>query len=335
MATPQASAEHYRAQQRLTVATLVAVRAAWQAMTPDFDVAWRRVLPRLMVLLSAAQLSAARSAAAYVPAVLEERGIEAPPAGPLVPQSLMGVSSDGRPLDSLLRGAVVAAKSAVASGAEPVQALQTGGRWLDMATRTQLADADRVAVQTVIASRAALGGYVRMVNLPSCGRCIVLAGKWFRWNEGFDRHPGCDCSHIPAQEDNADEVATDPRRAFESMSAEEQDKALTNAGAEAVRLGADVSQVVNARRGMKSTVLHRREALVTTEGTTRRGVYGGSEAAAAGGFTQTRVGRRGYIRNQVERRSRRARLMPETILQIADGDRAEAIRLLRLYGYLA
>lgn len=333
MATPQAAADHYRTQQELTVATLAATRAAWRGMTPDFDASWPQVLRRLMLLLSAAQLNAARSGAQYVPDVLEELDIDAPPATQFVPQSLIGVASDGRPLDTLLHTGVIRAKQAVAQGASPTEALRSGRDWVDMVTQTQIADANRVAVQTVIASRAKLGGYVRMVNLPACGRCIVLAGAFYRWNAGFERHPGCDCRHIPAREDTADEVRTEPRKAFESMTAEQQDKALGQAGADAVRLGADISQVVNARRGMQTTVLHGRESLVTTEGRTRRGVFGGSEAAQTGGYEAVRVGQRGYIKNQVERRAKRARLMPETILEHAE-DRDDAIRLLKLYGYI-
>ncbi len=329
MATPQATAEHYRAQQALTVATIAAARRAWQAMTPDFDGSWARIVRRLLMVLSAAQLNAARSAATYVPDVLEEQGIDAPAEGGLSPQAFVGVASDGRPLDTLLHTAVIRAKQAVADGLDPAAALDRGQRWLDMAVQTQVADANRAAVETVIASRTKLGGYVRMVNLPACGRCIILAGAFYRWNAGFDRHPGCDCRHIPAREDTADELATEPRKAFDAMTREQQEKAFTVAGAEAIRLGADPTQVVNARRGMQTTVLHGRRALVTTEGITRRGEFGRTQTE----FEAVRVGRRGYIRNQVERRAKRARLMPETILKHAE-DREDAIRLLKLYRFI-
>lgn len=302
-------------------------------MTDDFDGSWPRVLRRLLAVISGGQLAAARSAQSYVPRVLDELGIDAPPSAQLIPQALTGVASDGRALDTLLRTAVITSKTAVGQGANVQQALARGARWLDMATQTQVADADRVAVETVIASRIRVGGYVRMVNLPACGRCIVLAGAFFRWNAGFDRHPGCDCRHIPAREDTADDVRTEPRKAFDAMTREQQDKAFTVAGAEAVRLGADITQVANARRGMRTTDLYGRRAKITTEGTTRRGVYGGSAAAKAGGYDVTRIGRYGYIKNQTQRRAKRARLMPETIMQVAE-DRADAIRLLELYGYI-
>lgn len=76
----------------------------------------------------------------------------------------------------------------------------------------------------------------------------------------------------------------------------EQDKVFGKAGAESIRQGADISQVVNARSGMYSA--HGR--LLTT----------------AGG-------------------ARRVRLMPEQIIREAGGNRQEAVRLLGLHGYLA
>ena len=94
------------------------------------------------------------------------------------------------------------AKVAVKSGLPIREALGQAERWLTGVTLTALADTARSVVGADIAQRTAIAGYVRMLNAPSCSRCIILAGKFFRWNEGFLRHPRCDCKHIPAQ--NAD-----------------------------------------------------------------------------------------------------------------------------------
>jgi hypothetical protein len=109
----------------------------------------------------------------------------------------------------------------------------------------------------------------------------------------------CDCIHIPAREDSADDLQTDSRRYFDSLSATEQDKAFTKAGAEAIRNGADVAKVVNARRGIQAASIGGQKVLVTTE--------------AAG---------------------RRPRLMPEAILAASGGNRDEAIRLLKVNGFI-
>ena len=79
-----------------------------------------------------------------------------------------------------------------------------------------------------------------------------------------------------------------------------QEDVFTVAGARAIRDGADMAQVVNARRGMTTAQVGAERILATKAGATRG----------------------------------RVRLMPETIMQIAGSDRPEAIRLLRLHGYL-
>lgn len=318
---PEAAAEHYRAQQRITVAALASTRRSWSRMGRDFDRSWRSVGPRTVLVVAAAQLAAARGGAEYVPAVLAETGQDDDPVGRVVPGALAGVAGDGRPLDSLLYGAVTEAKSAVAGGATPEHALARGRSWLDMAAWTAVADAARAAASVAITARPSVPGYVRMLNPPSCARCVVQAGKWFRWNAGFARHPRCDCRHVPASEDVGRDIRTSPRGYFDSLDEAEQDRIFTRAGARAIREGADIGQVVNARRGMRPAAIGGRDVLITTEGVTRRGLAG-----------QVRAGV-----DEIEGRStpsRRPRLMPEQIYAVAGDDRAEAIRLLARNGYL-
>lgn len=112
---------------------------------------------------------------------------------------------------------------------------------------------------------------MRMLNPPSCSRCSILAGRFYRWNTGFHRHPRCDCVHVQTNAVTAAEtegLVHDPYEYFKSLSPEDQDKNYTKAGAQAIRDGGDIFQVVNSRRGMKPG------GLTTTEGTTRRGNFG-------------------------------------------------------------
>src|SRR5690606_41647788 len=51
-----------------------------------------------------------------------------------------------------------------------------------------------------------VSGYVRMLNPPSCGRCVILAGTETSSRTAFKRHPGCDCRNIPAAEATRDDV---------------------------------------------------------------------------------------------------------------------------------
>lgn len=271
-------------------------------MGEDFDRTWAEVAPRLIALASAAQLAAARSGAAYVPAVLEETGQIDDPAGEVNPRAFAGTAADGRSLDGLLVGAVVAAKSASGQGLPLREALARGGRWLDMTAQTLVADAGRQATGVGIAVRPAVTGYVRMLNPPSCARCAILAGKRFKWNAGFARHPRCDCVHIPASEDVAGDLRTNPEAAARAG----QISDLRDAERRALAEGADLSQLVNARRGSSG--------LTTTEGATRRGLAGKRLGAGRG--------------------QRARRLSPEGVYRQAGDDRAEAVRLLREHGYL-
>jgi hypothetical protein len=247
------------------------------------------------------------------------------------------MASDGRPLDSLIYQPAITALQTIQRGGTVTQAMAAGAFATDMIVRTQVTDAGRVADGVALAAEPSLDGYVRMLNLPSCSRCIILAGKFYAWNDGFERHPNCDCVHIAAPEDNADDLRTNPKKLFESMTEAEQDKTFTIAGAQAIRDGADMNQVVNVRRGaaglapaggrvtaaevkvlrggrgmarLQPTTVGGEQLLVSTEGTTRRG------------FAGRRLG------------GRSPRLMPEQIYKIADGDRDEALRLLFRNGYL-
>lgn len=251
-------------------------------------------------LVSAGQAVAASAADGYLDEVLDELGIDTAAVATVDATAFAGVASDGRPLDTLLYEPIVRTKLAVATKSNTAP-LASGEASLIRIVTTQLQDAGRASVGAGIAARPAVSGYVRMLNPPSCGRCAVLAGKRFRWNAGFQRHPHCDCRHIPASENIAGDLTTDPRRYFDSLTDDQQARYFGEGGAAAIREGADIGQVVNARRGMTA-------AGTTTEGTTRRGVAG-------------------------QRLGGRTRLMPERIMAEARS-RAAAIDALREHGYL-
>jgi hypothetical protein len=200
------------------------------------------------------------------------------------------------------------------------------GGLADMAryASTAVADTARSADQVAMAANPNCVAYVRVVQLPACSRCIVLSGRMYSRSEGFLRHPNCDCQTLPLREKDWPSVPT-PQQLFDRMPAGEQRRVFTVAGAEAIRSGADVGQVVNARRGMGTTHLAGRSLQVTSEGTTRRGLYG-SRARRAGGEFARFPGQR-YSRVTTPR------LMPEEILRVADS-RSEQLRLLRRYGYI-
>src|SRR5690606_25685747 len=133
--------------------------------------------------------------------------------------------------------------------AAPRLAVREAGRWLERAASTALSDTARQG-EVVAMARRPVAGYVRMLVPPSCSRCALLAGKFYRFNDGFLRHPYCGCRHMPASEALAGDLALAARVYFDSLSEAEQRRVFTVAGAEAIRDGADIGRVVNARRGM-------------------------------------------------------------------------------------
>jgi hypothetical protein len=111
----------------------------------------------------------------------------------------------------------------------------------------------------------------------------------------------CDCRHIPAVEDGADDLRTDPQAYFRSLSRTDQARYFGTGGAEAIRLGGDIGQVVNAERGAAG--------MYTTEGTTKRGLAG-------------------------SRLQGEPRLTPEAIVAAYGDDREGAIEALFQAGYI-
>jgi len=330
---PTAPTEFYALQQRVNTTARNEVRRLWRKVGNDFDGGWARISPQIFNVISEAQRQVAEGSVPYL-AKLADETTDAPPEAELAPRSLVGVASDGRALESLSYGAVVTAGEAYNGGATTRQALKVGGNWLDAMTALQVADAARVATSIGACVRPEWGGYVRYLNPPSCSRCAVLAGKWFKWNAGFERHTRCDCQHFPAANSGYAEsegFIGNPDDAWRNGHV----KDLTKVQRQALEDGADLSQIINARRGMSTTTTIKGTRFdFTTEGVTRRGRYGRSEFGGSLGYNATRTGRsQGFIQNQVVRTSKRSRITPETIYRVAT-DRADAIRLLRNYGYV-
>jgi hypothetical protein len=348
---------HYARQQAIAHRAAARVRQVWRRIDRrDISGSWQELAPQLMEAVSDAQTAAAALADPYLDAVLAAEDADPAAAGHVVPGALAGIASDGRPLISLLYQPVIDWKVRMAAGQSMEDAFRGSMASALRITRTQVADAGRGATGAAMAGRRTIQGYVRVVQPPACGRCIILAGKEFGWNKGFQRHPRCDCIHLPttliARNQHRGRVGSDgftpttrpgsgspgfidPRAYFDSLSRAEQERVFGEAGARAIRQGADLSQIVNARRGMQTMTAYGRRVLATTEGTTRRGAFYRLERAR----TEQRTGTR-FARDRIEARQglprfelRTPRLMPEEIYRLAQS-RDEAVRLLRRFGYL-
>jgi hypothetical protein len=300
----RSAVDHHVAQTRLSIEALRAMRRARG-----------RSLSYKVGLVSDFQQRAMREAVAAVGLMLAEQRITAPAEATVLTGSLEGWASDGRDMAGLV-------EVATAPTVRPDV--------VDTVMLTQVADAGRFGAALAMATRPRVTRYVRMVQAGACSRCAILAGREYRSQEAFDRHPRCNCVHIPSTEALAGDATTDPNAYFDSLSAAEQDRTFTKAGAEAIRLGADPIQVVNARAGMSTaqvamrgvgdrwtasgrlvrTKAFGRDVYTTTEGMTKRG-------------TAYRV-----------RGGKSVRLMPESIIELADSP-AERTRLLKAHGYIA
>lgn len=245
MPTPDASVDFYRRLQRFQVVLITAGRRAWSRMGTDFDRSWVRIAPGLVTVTAAAQLAAARTATEYVPAVLAETGQPDEPDARVRPQAFAGVAADGRSLPGLLYGSVARAKASIGNGLSPGPALAVGGRWLDTLLQGAVTDAGRLATEAEIATRDGLG-FLRMVNPPCCPRCAKLAGRWYRYDAGFKRHPGCDCSVVPSTREGWERLSVSPDELFESGNV----RGLTKRETERLAVGDDRNKVINESRDM-------------------------------------------------------------------------------------
>lgn len=286
------------------------------------------VLPGAYGTLQDAQRAAAEGADEYVAQSTAAMGLDPATQYRTDPTAFTKSAADGRPLATMLTVPVLRGRLAIQQRGQSADwVLGQVRQSVALMTASEIQDAGRSSAGVAMAATPTVLGYVRVVGAGACALCTVLAGRWYRYNAGFLRHKRCQCTGVPAGAAHSSRIKgwqTDPRDYFHTLSAADQSRIFTIAGAKAIRDGADISQVVNARsrrRGVSSlqtATFGDRRVLVTTEGATRRGLYGG---------LRTRL-------EQIEGRSvSRLRLTPDAIYSLAR-DREEAVRLLARNGYL-
>ncbi|MEO3978780.1 hypothetical protein [Streptomyces sp. CAU 1734] len=326
------------------------VQALWRELDRrDLTGSWESYVgPAVVAAVTAGQFASAAAADAYVDSVVRADGGRPDAAGMIRPSAFAGAAADGRSLETLLYLPVITAKQGIAAGMSDVEAMMRGLERLLRMAATEVADAGRTATGAAIAGRRTIQGYIRVVSPPACARCIILAGKEFGWNRGFQRHPRCDCVHVPstliarsggrrpgsvARESFTPTTRPggrgflDPREYWNSLSPREQDRIFTRDGAKAIRDGASIGSVVNARRGMYTAGPRGNREIATYSGTGRLSMYYhvARQRAYQDGTANPRYPRRFQLRAP--------RLMPEQIYRIARS-RDEAIALLRQYAYI-
>lgn len=295
---------HYRNQQKVALAGVRAVRRVVKAATTP-AAATTAATTTLATYQLASALNGARTMAA-------EAGRELLTA----PAAFAGTTQLGWPIETPIETIIDRLTADIEQDIQRMTDQMLAG--LDLFVQSEIIAAGADAASVEIVMEPAWTNYVRVLVPPSCDRCTILAGRIYRDNESFARHPGCDCQHFPvsswAEAERAG-LITDPMVAFDRGLV----RGLSRADTQAIRDGADIQEVVNAKRGggrrpkgmtnAISAEVFGRTVKATTEGTTKRAAWRKAHPGLP------------------------IRLRPESLYEHAK-DRDDLLRLLRLYGYL-
>lgn len=303
---PQAARAFYNTLARLRSKSQDLAARAWGDVSPAFlSESWVRIGPQFVSQLALLQVQAATAGSEYGAATLAAQGTWVPPEAFVDAGAFGGWASSGARLAVPMGSPIIDVKALIGGGMGVAPAMKRGLGALQTLSGLQVSDAGRGSAAIDTAARQDVG-YTRMLNPPSCSRCVVLAGKFYRWNEGFRRHPRCDCVHVQTQASStqaarSEGLVDDPYDYFHSLSEADQDRVFGQGYAASIRDGGDIYQVVNSKRG--------RVGAFTTEGTTRRG----------------------YARGSLNRGQRR--MTPDTIYRL-NPKREDALAALRQQGYI-
>ena len=246
-------ADLWYASQQLTANQAVRqVGALWDTIDPDAIMeSWAARIPDAVTAIQGGQLTATSGAQAYIRSIVVAAGET--PTGTLevVPHALV----DSRELlTGLLNAPATRTFDALRAGASDREALISGKYVAAGITHSGVSGAGTDGASLAMAAEPTIAGFVRYLVPPSCSRCITLAGAFYKWNAGFNRHPNDDCVHRPVTHTEAanrahlSDPTTDPRKAFDSMTPKQQDRAYGRADADKIRKGADPIKVSNLDR---------------------------------------------------------------------------------------
>lgn len=324
-------ARRYSAKQLAEIeAAQAAIRQQWRRVGTNFDAGWMLIRPTVTAILLEAQRRLAQRANEFTPAILEDTGqtraLKA--SGEINIDAIVGVTGAGYQVADVLSTAPIRAKQGIAEGLAAYQALSKAGEWLERTSGGVLSDTVRTT-QSLGSYTHAVAGYVRMVNGGACGRCVLLAGKWFRKNRGFSRHsPTCRCFHIPAGENVAGDWQTDPRAYFDALDPSQQAKLVGGiANAQAVHDGADIGRIINAYRPNAGMRMAQMGSVRVVDGMK----FSNRESVAVFFGTKRSAGTGRRLREVSV--SKPQRLMPETIAQLAKDD-ADRLLLLKRHHWI-
>lgn len=346
MASPfDLARSHQRTRIRVASDAVQRASASWRTADLDYlEASWGVIAPVLVNQVAEAQRVAATQSDTFIDDAISVQGGRAGEAT-VNPDAFTGVMVDGREIGAAMYGAVTTTKALIGRGLAAPRAFEAGSAFLATIVQSAIADAGRQSDRVSMIAKQ-ITRYVRVISPGACSRCAILAGKASA-AQAFDRHPNCHCTACPLPEWDSPVPSGFFKSAddyFESLAPADQNRVFTNAGAAAIRNGADIQNVVNARRGavgpggltevrsgLKAPLGYdvngnRIRVFATSEGTTLRGAYGRAEHRR-----QQELEKRPGDRY---RRTTSLRLMPETIVQMAGGDAEKMRRLLKQYAYI-
>ena len=140
------------------------------------------------------------------------------------PAGFAGQTASGAPLGALLSSYGPAYQVLLGKGftTSAASAAVRGNIQRDIANEVTQANYNSLYSGTLGAR--SVRGYKRiLIGATNCSRCVVLAGARY-YVEGFQRHPGCNCAHVPvnaeadASTDFNSATQVDGRRYYESLS---------------------------------------------------------------------------------------------------------------------
>jgi hypothetical protein len=168
------------------------------------------VAPDLLAATSHVQSVAADMGAGFVRRSVLASDLEP---GPLVnADAFAGVSSAGGDLLHELYSPLVGTYVDLAAGVETPVALSRGLDSMDRVLATLTHDAARQGSSVATVGTREVHYFIRGVSPGSCDKCILLSGKHYKVNAGFERHPSCRCFHIPGVSIYTDPVDGSPGR---------------------------------------------------------------------------------------------------------------------------
>lgn len=298
---------------------MLLARREWARIDPtgDWFAQWSQIAPRLTAVVYAAQIGAATDGSASVATALLEAKHPEPKLAEVVPAAFAGwvtpswTGEDGVSLAYYLLTPVATARNA--TGAAP-DMLAAGGKVLESLVQYAVTEAAAHAHDAqVVATRNTYSVFTEPGSM--CQRCAALVGKRYKPGTHVKRHPRCD----GVMEARSDAVPFKPEPLDPSRV-----KDLTIGQREAIDSGADLNQVINAKRAGAVSGIY------TTEGTTRRGFGYFAIQTRHSAFNKAldrKLPGKRYASTSV------GRLSPETIYRVAK-DQADMVRLLRIYGYI-